>query len=71
MSNTRSSRDRTRRYRQRLREQGLRRIELWVPDVNTPEFIAEARRQSLAIANSPHAEEDQALIGAISEGIFK
>jgi len=24
-----------RRYRERLRQQGLRRIELWVPDVDT------------------------------------
>jgi len=38
-----------------------------VPDVDSPEFIAEARRQSLAVANSPHAEEDQAFIDAISD----
>ena len=60
-----------RRYRERLRQQGLRRIELWVPDVDTPEFIAEARRQSLAVANSPHAEEDQAFIDAVSKGLFE
>jgi hypothetical protein len=49
----------------------LRRIELWVPDVDSPEFIAEARRQSLAVADSPHAAEDQTFIDSISEGAFK
>jgi hypothetical protein len=45
----------------------MRPIQIWVPDVDSPEFIAEARRQSLAVANSPHAEEDQAFIDAISD----
>lgn len=63
----RSSRDRVRAYRAELRRQGLRPIQIWVPDVDSPEFIAEARRQCLAVANSPHAEEDQAFIDAISD----
>jgi hypothetical protein len=49
----------------------LQRIELWVPDVDSPEFIAEARRQSLVVANSPSDAEDQTFIDAISEGAFK
>ena len=36
------------------------------PDVRSPEFLAEARRQCLAVNASPHAEEDQAFIDAIS-----
>ncbi len=45
---------------------GLRLVQFWVPDVSSPEFRDEARRQSLAVANSPHEEEDQAFIDAIS-----
>ena len=60
------SRDKVRAHRERLRQQGLRPIQIWVPDVNSPEFAAEARRQSLAVANSPHAREDQAFIDAVS-----
>ena len=60
------SRDKVRAHRKRLRQQGLRPIQIWVPDVNSPEFVAEARRQSLAVANSPHAREDQAFIDAVS-----
>ena len=37
-----------------------------LPDTFSPEFAAEARRQSLIVANSPHAEEDQAFVDSIS-----
>jgi len=62
-----TSKEKVRAHRERLRRQGLRPIQLWVPDVRSPEFAAEAHRQSLAIANSEHAAEDQAFIDAISE----
>ena len=61
------SRDKVRRYRERLRSQGLRPIQIWVPDVRTPAFAAEAHRQSLAVAQSDSAREDQAFIDAVSE----
>lgn len=61
------SREKVRAHRARLRRQGLRPIQIWVPDVRSPEFASEAHRQSLAVARSPHANEDQAFIDAISE----
>jgi len=66
-SSPRSSRDRVSAYRAELRRQGLRPIQIWVPDVHSESFAAEAHRQSLAVANSPHADEDQAFIDAISD----
>jgi hypothetical protein len=54
-------------HRDRLRAQGLRPIQIWVPDVRAPSFRAEARRQSLAVAASVHAAEDQAFIDAVSD----
>ncbi len=54
-------------HRARLRAQGLRPIQIWVPDVRTPEFRSEAHRQSLAVANSGEEKEDQAFIDAISD----
>jgi hypothetical protein len=65
-ANPKSSRDKVREHRKRLREQGLRPIQIWVPDVRSEAFREEARRQSLAIANSPHEAEDQAFVDAIS-----
>jgi len=62
-----SSRDKMRSHRARLHAQGLRPIQLWVPDTRTPEFAERAHRDSLAVARSQHAEEDQAFVDAISE----
>lgn len=61
-----SSRDKVRAHRERLRRQGLRPIQIWVPDMRSPAFAKEARRQSRAVANSSHAKEDQDFIDAIS-----
>jgi hypothetical protein len=66
-SRSKSSRDKVRAHRERLRRQGLRPIQIWVPDVRSPAFAAEAHRQSLAVANSPHAREDQDFIDAVSD----
>jgi hypothetical protein len=64
-SPTISSREKVRE--QRLRKQGLRPIQIWVPDVSAPGFRAEAHRQSLAVAGSDQAWEDQAFIEAASD----
>jgi hypothetical protein len=61
------SRDKVRAHRERLRRQGLRPIQIWVPDVRSPAFAAEAHRQSLAVANSPQEKDDQEFIDAISD----
>lgn len=64
-----SSRDRVRQHRERLRSQGLRPVQIWVPDVRAPEFIAQAHQQSLAIAHSDAEADDQAFVNAISYGL--
>ena len=63
----RSSKDKVAAYRARLRKQGLRPIQIWVPDVRSLEFAKEAHRQSVLIAQSEHEAEDQAFIDAISD----
>ena len=63
----RSSRDKVRNYRQRMRARGLRPVQIWVPDTRTAAFVTEAHRQSLAVAQSPLAGEDQDFIDAISD----
>ena len=62
-----SSAEKVRAHRARLRKAGLRPIQIWVPDVRSPEFAREARRQSRVIAQSPQEPDDQAFIDAISE----
>jgi len=48
-----SSRIKVREHRERLRAQGLRPIQIWVPDVRSPAFRSEAA-------------DDQAFIDAVS-----
>ncbi len=67
MNRKRGSRDKVRAYRERMRARGLRPIQIWVPDTRTAAFRTEAHRQSLAVAQSALAREDQAFIDAISD----
>jgi hypothetical protein len=60
-------RKRVREHRRRLRAQGLRPVQIWVPDVRSPEFAREARRQAEAVAHSRYAPDDQAFIDALSQ----
>jgi hypothetical protein len=62
-----SSRDKVSGHRARLPARGLGPIQIWVPDVRSPQFIKKARRQSRLIAASPTEADDQAFIDSISE----
>ena len=66
-STPKPSRIKVRDHRQRLREQGLRPIQIWAPDVRSPSFRSEAHRQSAAIAASAHAVDDQAFVDAVTD----
>jgi hypothetical protein len=66
-THTKPSREKVQAHRKRLRQQGLRPIQIWVPDMRSPAFAKEARRQSLSVANSPHASDDQNFIDAVSD----
>ena len=61
-----SSRRKVQAHRERLRRQGLRPIQVWVPDTRSPTFAAEASRQSRRVASSRHAAKDQEFIDAVS-----
>jgi hypothetical protein len=61
------SAEKVRAHRDRLRKQGLRPIQVWVPDVRSARFAAQAHRQSLAVAQSADALDDQRFVDAISE----
>jgi hypothetical protein len=52
-------------YRERMRAQGLRPIQIWVPDTRSPEFAAEAHRQSLLVAQSEQEKDDLTFIESL------
>ncbi len=64
------NREDVRRHRQRLRERGLRPVQIWVPDVRSPGFLAEARRQSELVSRGPHAADDMAFVEALSADVW-
>ena len=66
-SRPKSSAEKVRAHRAKLREAGLRPVQIWIPDTRSREFAREARRQSLAVGRSPGEKEDQAFVDAISE----
>jgi hypothetical protein len=57
-------RERVSEHRRRLRAQGLRPIQIWVPDVRSAAFADEARRQAQAVAAAP--ADDQDFVEAVS-----
>jgi hypothetical protein len=50
-----TSREEVQAHRERMRHQGLRAMQIWVPDVRSPAFRVAAHRQSLAVARSARA----------------
>jgi hypothetical protein len=62
-----SSREKVSAHRARLRRQGLRPIQIWVPDTRAPRFAVEAHRQSLAVGTSAQADDDQSFIAALAD----
>jgi hypothetical protein len=62
-----ANRRKVRDHRQRLRAQGMRPIQIWVPDVHSPEFAAEARRQCLLANASPEEADIQAFMDSVTE----
>lgn len=61
-----SSRDKVRAHRARLKKKGLRLLQMWVPDTSSKSFKRRAHRDSLAVAASSHAGDDQDFVDAVS-----
>ncbi len=61
------TRDKVAAHRARLRAQGLRPLQIWVPDVRSASFAAEARRQSRRVARAARAAEDQDFAEAVAD----
>jgi hypothetical protein len=70
-------REAQKRFRANMRRQGMKLMQIWVPDTGTPGFAEEARRQSALIAKAagdPRSDEAQmnrelnAWADAITEG---
>lgn len=65
-----SSAKKVQRHRAMLRRQGLRPIQIWVPDVNDPKIIEQIRREARAIAQSPQEKDNLAFIASLWDDAF-
>ena len=66
-SSRKSSRAKVSAHRRRLRAQGAKPVQVWVPDVRAAGFKAQAHRQSLAVATSLKESVDQSFIDKVSD----
>jgi len=57
MSRTNGVSDHVAQYRTRLRAEGLRPVQIWVPDTRNPELADKLQQQCRALKNDP-AEAD-------------
>lgn len=66
-----SSKARVAAHRRKLRAQGLRPIEIWVPDTSSPEFRAELRRQLQLVSRSAQEKDDQAFVDVLTAEVWE
>ncbi|WP_045216033.1 antitoxin MazE family protein [Desulfonatronovibrio magnus] len=52
-----SIRQRVQKHREKLKQSGLRPVQIWVPDTRKEDFAEECRRQSLMIADDSQEKE--------------
>ena len=56
--------------RERMRAQGMKLVQVWVPDLNSAVFRREARKQAECINRSPTAKQDQDWVDSVSEWLW-
>jgi len=54
-----------RRYRERMRTQGLRQVSLWLYDRSDPQFRRECRRQSLIASRAKSGDDIDAVLDQV------
>lgn len=68
MTTTLTPSEKQRRYRNRLQKQGLRPVQIWVPDTRAANFAAQCKKQSALIAAAAKSEKETlAFIGDIAD----
>ncbi|MCG5242203.1 antitoxin MazE family protein [Azospirillum doebereinerae] len=64
------TRSRVRQHREQLRAQGLRPVQIWVPDTRVPGFKETARRQCLAINEADRRDGTMEFLESIQDDLF-
>ena len=56
-----------RQYRCRMRQKGLRPVQIWVPDTRSPAIARELARQSRLASRSPDEQEVMAFLDEVRD----
>ena len=51
-----SASEKTAKFREKLRAQGLRPIQIWVPDIRSKILVEEVRRQSMTVSGKEESD---------------
>lgn len=62
--------NRVRQHRSALRAQGLRPVQIWVPDTRAPGFREEARRQCLAVNAADRRDGTMDFLESLEDDVF-
>ena len=66
-----TGRERAAAYRARMHKEGRRLVQHWVPDVRSPEFIAQVNAQLRRLAQSVQEKDDQAFIDSLVAEVWQ
>jgi len=59
--------ERVRKHRQQLRAEGLKPVQIWIPDTRSESFRRKCERESLSLADNPLEDETLAWIAEIAD----
>jgi hypothetical protein len=62
-----TGRERAAAYRARMHAQGMRLVQFWIPDTNSPKFRSEVREKLRLLAMSEQEKRDQAFVESITD----
>jgi Protein of unknown function (DUF3018) len=64
-----AAKERVRKHRESLRAQGLRPVQIWVPDTRRPQFLSRYRRQLEKISEHARTLADAGLLPVTEEDL--
>jgi hypothetical protein len=59
--------ERVRKHREQLRADGLKPVQLWIPDTRSESFRKKCERESLSLAADPHEDETLVRIAEVAD----
>lgn len=59
--------ERVRKHREQLRAEGLKPVQIWIPDTRSESFRRKCERESLSLAHDPLEDETLAWIAEVAD----